>query len=540
MPIVAYDPATQAATDEKGRQFSIAPADVPNAASLPTRAQWMTGSDIQTPTTGTASAPASAPATLAKLDNIHAKLPATSKPAPRGPAQLPVQSTDNTRSVQKGLTPEQTAPFVQASVAADETAATGAVAKGQGDTQRAQQTIQTRAAGDVQSGLQASARQQLSAEQAAADDRAVQLAIAEKDPEIDPNRFIKSMGAGKSLLMLVLAGITGAADAVLGKQGENGVVAVLNRRIEQDIEAQKQQIADGKVQRGNRIAFWREKGFNDRQAESAARIEMNTHLAAIAEGQAAMIGTPEAAQNGQLLAEQIRAAGEVSRQGWLVANATDRVSEGTSVHREAPKAAAAGSGLENFTKQLAARKAYEEAGATPEQLAAFDTALGVPSPGGKSSTALGREADATKAATSTEDQAKALAAWNSVQALGDAIGLEKAGGGKFKEPTGISSRINIPEFTESVGSVVGSSTPIKNARKVATDAIGRLQSGGVISGDEEASFKTMLGEASSKKQVADVLNRIQVIVEPRMKPADAKGVKSKPTPVSGVINVPGQ
>lgn len=236
---------------------------------------------------------------------------------------------------------------------------------------------------------------------------------AQNDPDVDPDRFVRNMTTGQTIGMVVLAAIDGAFRGMTG-QGGNGVVDILQRRIDQDIDAQKQQIASGRIRRGNMMALFQQQGMNAEVAERAAKAMSWAQLEKLTASEISRMGAAGQRAEGQALAETIRARREQANDELRLANQPR--SQTTEV-RQAP-GPGAGAG-DAFSKLLAARKAYEESGATPEQLAAFDQAngMGAMAPAGESKFAQ----DKRKSEKPTEAEAKKADAFNTLQGLADSL-----------------------------------------------------------------------------------------------------------------------
>lgn len=97
----------------------------------------------------------------------------------------------------------------------------------------------------------------------------INTATGEKDPILQPNRIIDNMSTGKKIAVAALSGIFGGLAAIGGRQ--NGFLKAINDNIEQDIRAQELAIENGKVNRANRIAYYRSLGADARQARVLAR-----------------------------------------------------------------------------------------------------------------------------------------------------------------------------------------------------------------------------------------------------------------------------
>jgi hypothetical protein len=327
------------------------------------------------------------------------------------------------------------------------------------------------------------------------------------------------MSTGQSIGTVILAGIEGAFRGMTGQAGQSGVLNILERRIDQDIAAQKEQIASGRIRRGNMISYFREQGMNEEAAEKAAKAMAYAQAEKLTQAEIARIGASGARAEASAMAEQIKAAREQANDELMLTLGTPRSST-TSVKTEVT--GTAGAGTEMFTKMLAARKAYEDSGATPEQLAVFDKAngLGSMAPGGESETARDRR---EKSETRTDREKTALGAVKLLNDLGGQLGLADDPGGKgFREDPSDKDLISKRTGEElATGFSMGfSDNPIEATEGALIEAFGRLQSDGVISPSEEVRFGSMIRGAKTNAQRATALNAIRPIIESKLNPRD--------------------
>lgn len=465
---------------------------VPRAAPAPTpmAAAPAPGGDM------TVSTPA-AQAVLSKLDQ-----PAIA--AARGqPAQLPIAQQSTT--TQSAVPMSTLQPVMQRGTERAQAQADAVVQAGE---QRAQvgekqaMTAATAAYGQQQQS-QAEAEQ---ARQRAEIARQNQIAIAaQEDPSIDPDRFVRSMSTGQSIGTVILAGIEGAFRGMTGQPGQSGVLNILERRIDQDIAAQKEQIASGRIRRGNMIAYFQQQGMAEDAAEKAAKAMAYAQAEKLTQAEIARIGAGNARAEASAMAEQIKAAREQANDELMLTLGTPRSS--TTTVRAAP--GGAGDGTESFAKKLQARRAYEESGATSEQLAAFDAAAGIPTPGGPSAT----QRSIAKDAELSEAQGKSQAAADAIDALGKAAGLTRDP--KTGKWSGGGDVFTTGTFWDSDGKRAA-------AFDAAVEAYGRMQSGGVIGEDERGAFEDMLS-ARRANVLANKLNAAEVTIQSRQKAERAGG-----------------
>ncbi len=332
---------------------------------------------------------------------------------------------------------------------------------------------------------------------------------AEDDGVVDPDRYVRSLGTGQKIGLTLLAGLSGAFGAGLGQK--SGVVEMLDKRIEQDIASQEDQIRSGRVRRGNRIAAMRARGASAEQARVAARSQMWGNVTELANIKAKQLGL-----QGEQLASANKTIAEMNvqreaRRNELIASteAKKQTTVNTMIERKEPKAAGAGKDLELIKKLYEVDAAMEKSGSTPEQRKALFDAAGVPFPAGKSAAEFER-------GKMNEDQAKAESAANTVRAFGKAQGLTRdPDTGQWRVPGGVTGKLNLPRRVEGLASKVGFADPIASASAAGRQALGRLASGGVISDDEKPQFEEMFGEGMSLDQIATRLNALETFIDPR-------------------------
>lgn len=319
----------------------------------------------------------------------------------------------------------------------------------------------------------------------------------------------------------VLAAIgigAGTFAQAVGWQRDNPVLDQFNKAVERSLAAQREQ-------KNSRLANIRERIGDSKASEDIMRAQLHDAIADRAEAEMSRATSEDAKERLGAIVQSQRA--QVQE---LILGAYERMVPREQQQFAPPKPAAAGKSEQDRLKDaLELDKMLEERGYTPEQRQAAMHAAGMPTGGGKTAPAQAREDSQAK---TSEDQAKAAAAYKSVQQLANVAGLKRNEDGSFVVEDSLGSRLNLPELGEKVSGAFGGATPIGNSREVAKEGIGRLMSGGVIGADEGEAFKKMLGEASSRRQLADVLNKIQVVVEPRLKPSDLEREKERTKPPS--------
>jgi hypothetical protein len=448
--------------------------------------------------------------TLAKLDD-----PRIAAARGQGASQLPIAQQSTT--TQSGVPMSALKPVMDRGTARADSQAQAVTQLGEEKARTGEQqamTAATAAYGQMQTS-QAEAEQ---ASQRAEIARQNQLAIAaQDDPSIDPDRFVRGMSTGQSVGTIILAAIEGAFRGMSGQPGQSGVLNILERRIDQDLMAQKEQIASGRIRRGNMISYFQQQGMSEEAAEKAAKAMAFAQSEKLVQAEIARQGAGMARPEAAALAEQIKAAREQANDELMLAN---QPRSSTTTVRQAP----GGGDGDGFSKLLAARKAYEESGASPEQLAAFDKAngMGAMAPAGESVTAQNRR---TKDESRTEIEGKAGGTIKLLDELGSQLGLAQDPGGKgFREDPSNKSIISkrAGEEIASGFSFGYADNPIEATENALIESFGRLQSGGVISPSEEQRFGSMIRDAKTDAQRAIALNAIRPIIEAKLNPRDRK------------------
>lgn len=349
--------------------------------------------------------------------------------------------------------------------------------------------------------------------------------LAEKDPAVDPNRLVKNMGAGQKVLTVILAALSGGFATVAGQKG-NPALDVLNAQISADLASQEKEIESGRIQRGNLIQAYREQGMDARQAQAAARATYTDAARRVALAKVQELGAAAHAEDAKLLN-----AGLEQQYSNLVqqldASGESRTATQNGVSYERPKPVDAKAGIELAGKKLAARKAYEEAGADAAQLAEFDERNGIETPKGESETARGKREAGEKR---NEDQAKASGAWAAIDEYAKSVGVKNdTKTGSFEGDNSVGDYIASPETREgakSMATLGRSDTPIKNRRLAAQDGVTRLMTGAGLGKSEQEFYSDALAKAGTPSQIADALNAIRTVVAERMSSSDAKSARA--------------
>lgn len=461
---------------------------------------------------GSPQSPLNAAGVLSKLDSVTGPLNQRN--------QLPVAQTSTT--TQSAVPQSILAPIMARGTERAGAQAEAVMTRGENAAQRGEQQAMNQATSAYGGYQQAEADRQQAAQRAEIARQSQLAAMAQKDESIDPDRYVRSMSTGQSIGTVILAALNGAFRGMSGQGGE-GVVDILQRRVDQDIQAQKEQIASGRIRKGNLISYFANQGMNEDAAEKAAKAMSWAQLERLTQAENARIGAGAPRDEAAVMAEAIKAQREQANDELQLTLGTPRSS--TTTVRQAP-----GPGPNQgdaFSKLLSARKAYEESGATPEQLATFDSAngMGGMAPGGESETARGKREAGEKR---SEDQGKAAGALAGLEGFAEAAGLVRdPESGTFRQNPGDSSVGPNARQREGVVKAIPlwgrlGSNKIAAAETAATESFGRLQSGGVISPSEEVRFRDMIGGATTDEQLANAMNSIMTIIKPRLAAPDRK------------------
>lgn len=344
MPFVSYDPdpanpGVGWATDDRGRRVNVDTTLMPSVVSLPPTAPAASpslgvtavGNVGQTPAALAVTPPAAraltpaAQAVLAKRDAVL------------GP--LVNMGGSTTTSVSRGIAPAQLNPVLDANTRNAETQASAVEEFGRQKSER-EAAKSTLVAEDADTKLRQAASDEMDARNAREAARKEEMVLrSQTDPEIEPDRFVKSLSTGKSIAMIVLAAINGAFKQASG-QGGNDVLDILNNRINQDIDAQKEQISSGRLRRGNLIAGFMQQGLDAKQAELAAKAQISAQSARLFEAEAARMDSPEAYEQAKLQAAGLRAQAAQHNNELKLSLGTDRVQtqSTTQMGRQQPAA----------------------------------------------------------------------------------------------------------------------------------------------------------------------------------------------------------
>lgn len=468
---------------------------------------------------------------------------ASAAPAPAAPAVSPPAHPDTSLGKSGERTPEQAvsaaglvappvikdstttvhgrkAANVNRDVAALDKAEAGAESaiktKAQGDEQRQNASL------DAQLGYQTQVREdeQQRAQDAANRKAALQKKIdtisSESDATVDPDRFVDSLSTGGKIGMAILAMVSGfaqggsAALAHTATPQGNPVVDILQRRIAADIDSQKEQIASGRIRRGNLIAQLTSQLGDEKQAELMATSLMNQAAANKATIVAQKLGLQgQALDNANAQIAGLQQTATVQRNAVL-AQAENRVQSTHEV--EAGKVLPHAGG----EAQLKAWEVYQkaiDAGADPTKAYQQSglAALGVSQPTGQSKE---QRTEAIKAAEHSDEQGRVGGAIAGVGKFAAAAGVpQDTKTGEYHVPAGKSPDDSLPEegaWSWDPRFWKWGDKPIAHAK---ARAAASLEAAGVKNADDVLTAKTY-GE------LADALNAAKEIVSPRLSTQD--------------------
>lgn len=482
-------------------RYAIDPADIaPAAPAVPaTAAEVLAKLDAVVPPTGQTPA---VRGVLSKLDAVTGPLVQT--------------GASHSRSVQRGVPAAQLQPVLDANTASTEAMASKVEQQGAAKTERATQSAET----DLYQAQGQHATAEAAREDAAQRAKIAsmnQLAIASQtDPEVDPDRVVREMSTGKQIGMVILAMLQGAFNSTNNQPGQpNQVIGIIQKRIEQDIAAQREAIASGRIRRGNMVSYFREQGMNEEAAAKAAEARSWAMVERMTQAQKALVAAPEAQEQADLVAQQMRAQVEAKNAELTLSLGTDRVSEQSNTTFERAAAPAG----PDVAKALQTDKLLEEQGYSREQRAKALAAMGLPAPDGQTAAELKRDQEG-KGPKYSEVEGKAVAARDTTEAFYLKAGLvrnPKTGQWEVSD-----QGIVPPGFVESINPF--DDNEIQALGDAAVEGFGRLESGGVIGFEDELpQFREQVGlKTGNRKQLAARANAIDRIIQGKL-PADQRG-----------------
>jgi hypothetical protein len=207
------------------------------------------------------------------------------------------------------------------------------------------------------------------------------------DPQVDPDRYVKSMSTGKDIGLIILGALNGAFRGLAG-QGGNDVVDILNKRIDQDVEVQKTAAANGRADRTNKVAQLMERGHDLETAAKLAKVQAREYAAKLYEQEAAAAGAAEFREQAALDAAKIRATGAAEIRQLVQSGESRTQTTNTFARPAAGKAVDTGKAIK---EALELDKILEERGYDKDRRDATLKAAGLAPPTGKTGVELARE-----------------------------------------------------------------------------------------------------------------------------------------------------
>jgi len=197
--------------------------------------------------------------------------------------------------------------------------------------------------------------------------------------KVDPKRLFANMTSGQKVMAAIgvaLSAIGQAANSMLGIQSGNTALQVLESQIQSDIDAQKEEIAQGRASRENRVAYWSRVLGNAESGAAAARQEARQAAANMAQARAqnAQMGAEQKA-NIMQKSQEILGAGQQDAQ--LIA---DRENERMTLAYQQPKPSADGGAqkaLETIQSLKMITQELKASGKSDAQIDAFFRANGL-------------------------------------------------------------------------------------------------------------------------------------------------------------------
>ena len=337
---------------------------------------------------------------------------------------------------------------------------------------------------------------------------------------VDPGRLIKNMSVGAKVLggiAIVMSELGRGAMALAGVDGgPNLALNIIMKRIDGDIDAQKENIHNTERAKDNRVAFWTKKLGNAEDGISAARAEAHQAAGMLLQGKAMASDVADIKAQGTEMAAQL--FGQAQQE---IQNITDREANRLSIRYAVPpppKGAKEKTLADSLEAAKKARQELELANHSPEEVKQILAANGIPYIQGDTvdqtaHTADQKRQDAIEANKVSEPQGKAEAAHQTVTDFAQKAGL-------VRNPTThkweVGEGMVPPGFVESVNPF--SDDSINTALEAAVEGYGRQQSGGVIGKDERETFYDQLGRnTGNRRQLAAKLNAVELNIEAKRK-----------------------
>lgn len=451
------------------------------------------------------------------FDNVHSVNGSSPAAAIPKPAQdlLSILSSTTTNSTQRGIAPAVLNPVLAQNTATADKLAGTVERVGNERSTREQKTAEDAAAF---SGSQRVSFANEAAQHAKDADIARQAEVAlraQNDPDVKPGQFMASLSTGQTIGTAILAAINGAFKS-LAVQGQgpvtNDVVGILDKRIDQDIEAQKAQIESGRLRRGNLISFYQNQGMKAEAAEQAARAQMWVYCDRFMQDQAKIAGSAEARENAAIEGEKIRAMADNHNDELKLSLGADRKATSTStVSAPTPKA---GAGVDPKSV-LELTALMEKQGLPKEKRDAVLRAAGFLGKDEASGATEAEQKRTDEAGKSNHEQGQAADAKRAIDMHAQENGLVRdTATGKWIVGPGVLP----PALGEGM---LGGATPAHDAAEAAVEAYGRFRSGGAIQHEERAAFREQMGIGTrTRAQLASKLNAAEATIDAQLAPAE--------------------
>lgn len=326
------------------------------------------------------------------------------------------------------------------------------------------------------------------------------------DKKADPDGGLRARRGLLGNIGSAIAQFMGAYAAVVSGS-PNFANQILNRKMDAAVNAQLEDFRRGRAKRDSQVQRMAERGMSLDQMRAALKVQQELALRKEVEAAALEEGTRLSKQAAESIIGQRNETFTKNEMDLRTLALGEQTVSGEYVR---PTAGRELTPLEALLQENVAGKALLE---RDHLSRGGDYAVA------EEERAFKREQRETEKNKTTEDQAKAEAAYQSIEAYGDAAGIKKdPRTGERVADQGLFSRDTLiaPGQREVINDFTGQGKPIESARRAAVEGLGRLQSGGVISKDEEENFKRLLGdEGATRAQIATNLNSLRALIQSR-------------------------
>lgn len=316
-----------------------------------------------------------------------------------------------------------------------------------------------------------------------------ELALRDQsDPAVDPDQFMRDNGLG-TILLAALAGAMGGATGH-GQEATQLAMNTIDKRIDQNIAAQKSQIESGRIRRGNLIDYYQKQGFDAKESEAAAKAMYYSQVDRFTQLEVQRNEIPGIADTAKLLSDQVKKQTD-DQNGQLQLAGASRVTK--------TYARPVGNTFDKVWDNIKAAhniQEFTDTGHTPEENDKIRT----------ETKELGSKLQPTLDMANGIDQI--------INAGGGSLSRDKSG--KIVA-TGDIPGIGFVD-SKQIGAGLGMNqqgVAMEGAVKNATDVLARMRSGGAISESEEKTYRNMLGNTSNENTFLTNLNNIDRFVRAR-------------------------